>query len=561
MSSSIIALAANRLRRSAEINQFPPANFDFFTDFSGGLLPNSLTGREVEPPSPAGVVSWQQPSAARFVQTVVTPPGTSHALAFVYPATAEGVDSNVEQNLLLGQMVGGAGRYFGMEFDVLFPENFTYREPGTPNKFFQFWEQYYSNTCTVGITLLADSDGAGIVQPFITGYSPEYGFYGLGQCNPKVFPLPAGERLIAPVGATAGAITPGVWSKIRYLVKFSSSAEALDGTVKIWVDGDLFMTAGPNNIWSYDVAGPNPPTREPKIGRGYLMGYSNSGFDEETSFYWANLRIVDYDPGWTPIYENDFNSGSLTPTWEGVTEYAPNTLYWQPNHGGQVNATNPISGSHSLNFIFPVSADGADSNEEQRFRLPRDCTGGFGMEWDQRISSNFFLRDQTDPSGTTSKWWQLWQGEYTDYSNHTTVGCSFRRSGEGNQVEIMAVVTDTGCTVCNANYTSPSSFGRVLIDPDTPANGIIKPGQVHNIKWRVKFSSGPTENDGLWELLVDDVVFATFTGALYSPASRGSPIPSLRFGYLMGYTNAGYNQVTTWTWDNLKMYNTTERWW
>lgn len=275
-----------------------PEGFEFFTDFSGGLLPESLTGREVEPPNPAGVVSWQGPSTSRFVQTEVTPPGTSHALAFVYPATADGVDSNVEQNVLLGQLIGGAGRHFGIEFDVLFPENFTLRESGAPTKFFQFWEQFYSNTCTVGITLRAEADGSATMQPFITGDAPEYGFYGLGQANPQTYHRPVGNRFVAPLGTDPAAITPGVWSKVRHLVKFSSSSTATDGTVKTFVDGNLFMSCGPTNIWSYDAAGPNPPTREPKIGRGYLMGYSNSGFDEETRIHWANLRIVDFDPGW-----------------------------------------------------------------------------------------------------------------------------------------------------------------------------------------------------------------------------------------------------------------------
>lgn len=277
-------------------------NFDFFTDFSAGLTPQSETGRETEPPIPSGVVSWQGAGSDRYVQSDFKPPTADQALLFVFPATPDpSTDSNVEQNLLLGRMIGGANRHFGLSFDFLVDSNFTLRDPGNPTKLFQFWEQFYSNTCTCGITLRAEGDGSCIVQPFITGSHPNGGspFYGLGQANPKVFPSVYGERFIAPLSTARGAVLPGTSANIKYLTKFSSSATATDGWVKLWVDDVLFMEAGPQNIWSFDVAGPNPPVREPKIGRGYLMGYSNSGYLQQTRFAWSRVRIVDFNPGWT----------------------------------------------------------------------------------------------------------------------------------------------------------------------------------------------------------------------------------------------------------------------
>jgi hypothetical protein len=192
--------------------------------------------------------------------------------------------------------------------------------------------------------------------------------------------------------------------------------------------------------------------------------------------------------------------------------------------------------------------------------LPIQCFDGFGMEWDQRISSNFFLRNNSSESSTT-KWFQFWQGNREDYGEIFAVGASFRRQYLSNRVELMAVNTSAGCLVCNAAYSSPSPYGITLIGPDTPANGAIKPGQVHNIKWRVKFSSTDVAADGLWEMLIDNVLFATYTGAVYSYAGVGSPVPNIATGYLMGYCNPGYAAETVWTWDNLKFYNTTTRWW
>lgn len=262
------------------------------------------------------------------------------------------------------------------------------------------------------------------------------------------------------------------------------------------------------------------------------------------------------------IYSDTFESapsGALQSAWtagdgpSGAT--LPNgTFYYLTNHGGQVLTANPITGSKSLNFVYPAVADDVDQNQEQRLILPVDAAGGFGMEWDQRISSNFVLRDQT--GGTTSKWFQFWRNDHSDYSSsgsNFAVGASFRRSGVGNQVELMVVVTEETCFICNLAYV-------LLIDPDTPANAPLKPGQVHNIKWYIKYASSAAASDGTWEMLVDGaVVYSNTAMKLWPYANDGTP--TVRSGYLMGYTNAGYSAETTWTWDNLKFYNQSTRWW
>jgi hypothetical protein len=262
------------------------------------------------------------------------------------------------------------------------------------------------------------------------------------------------------------------------------------------------------------------------------------------------LYSEDFEARPTGVLQSAWTTGDAPP---GVT--APDgNFYWLQNHGGTVSTTSPLSGTKSLDFFHVGVPNDTDQNREQRLTLPVNCTLGFGMEWDQRVPSNFVLRDQV--GGTTSKWFQFWRNNHSDYSasgSNFGIGASFRRSGVGNQVELMVVVTDTGCFTCNAAFV-------LLIDPDTPTNAPIRPGQVHNIKWRVRYSSGPSVSDGLYELLVDNaVVYQNNALALWTFANDGPP--SVRSGYLMGYTNAGYAADTTWTWDNIKFYHQSTRWW
>lgn len=254
------------------------------------------------------------------------------------------------------------------------------------------------------------------------------------------------------------------------------------------------------------------------------------------------------------IYSHDFEDGAFPS--QGAVIQSPLTS------DIRVTTTNPISGTRSLEFFLIEKPPGVFNWQEHNLALPK-CYGGFGMEFDIRFGENYVLRG--DPANSTTKWFQFWQQtdanaaldprERTDYDFILSVGASIRRNGVGNQIEMMAVVTDNGCLTCNNGYA-------LLMDPDTPANAPVKPGQVHNIKWRVVFSSALGVSDGLYELLVDGVVVYQNTALnLWTHAGRGSTPPFVSWGYLMGFMNPGVGVDTIVQWDNLKMYNTTTRWW
>lgn len=184
-----------------------------------------------------------------------------------------------------------------------------------------------------------------------------------------------------------------------------------------------------------------------------------------------------------------------------------------------------------------------------------------------RFSSNYRLRAGPTGENNTTKFFQFWQQTdanaalyprvSTDYTSGIfSTGASIRRSGVGNQIELMAVVTSpTGGAASNIGYA-------LLMDPDTPANGPIKPGQFHNIKWRAIYSTAQGVEDGFYEFLVDNsVVYSSPLFAFYPPDAFGPPTPFVSWGYLMGFSNNGFGVDTNVGWYNLKMYNQTTRWW
>jgi hypothetical protein len=242
------------------------------------------------------------------------------------------------------------------------------------------------------------------------------------------------------------------------------------------------------------------------------------------------------------------------------------TFYWLTNHGGDVTTTAPLSGTKSLDMVYPAVANDVDSGTEQRFILPQLCTGGFGMEWDQRISSNFFLRSQA--GGTTSKWFQMWR---SGYSTSFTIGASFRRAGGANvdKVEMMPIITNNnGAGIAggpNDLEVYPSASSRILISPLSVTGspvGILVPGQTQRIRFWVRYSSAFNVFDGRYEIWVDDTLFVYADCEIWPHviSEGGGATPGIQYGYVMGYTNAGYDAATTWTWDNLKFYSGATRW-
>ena len=139
---------------------------------------------------------------------------------------------------------------------------------GENNKFVVFWSgPYQGYGTTIGISTWANS-GRDVFYPTIgSNQGLEAGQHGLPSVAPQ------------------DDSTLGRWVKINIHCK-TATAMNNDGILQMWEDDVIKMDNKALPIY-------------PKDGllnaftEGYLMGYANSGFDQTTYCYWADVKISD----------------------------------------------------------------------------------------------------------------------------------------------------------------------------------------------------------------------------------------------------------------------------
>ncbi len=103
------------------------------------------------------------------------------------------------------------------------------------------------------------------------------------------------------------------------------------------------------------------------------------------------------------VFCDDFETGDLSQTGNGFT--------WDPPYRTAVVAEQPKDGSYSLRFEWGEDADGEDSTAEQRFKLG----GNYDELWvryDVLIPGNYFHRPQSGGPQNNKGFLYLWSGDY-----------------------------------------------------------------------------------------------------------------------------------------------------
>lgn len=219
------------------------------------------------------------------VSTLNPYPGDSHSLAFTYPAKPDGADATAEQRFTIG--VPGHPEIW-LEYWFHLPVNFAHRPQTGPvnNKFLRVWGGDYGGS---QLGYLGNNPKAGASYDPRGAGSWLYGQWGdhdnllfTGQDRPHWDPA-------WNPGGTSGAIPFGAWSQIRYHFELASAEDAGDGSYELTVDGT-------SKIHKVDLDFYGDNTND--LRWGYLMGWSNSGFDETTTIHVARFKIWSQDPGW-----------------------------------------------------------------------------------------------------------------------------------------------------------------------------------------------------------------------------------------------------------------------
>ena len=249
----------------------------FFSDnFSNGQKNNSN-----------GVV-WSS-TGTRVSVSAINPrtPG-GYSLRHRYGPDVLGNDSSAEQRFNLGRYVSS----LWAEYYLYVPSNFSHRNDAPQNnKFLLFWRDIYSDPNTWRLGWEYTTTTATTPNSRIRGYSSRWDFNYQTDSGPNYSPTGQSSIFISP----SGPLIPGNWHRIRTHVQAASNSGASDGIQKMWIDDTLYFSITNGRFWNYET-GAQPA--DCLLKNGYFLGWSNSGFAEETIFQISDVKFYDTNPGW-----------------------------------------------------------------------------------------------------------------------------------------------------------------------------------------------------------------------------------------------------------------------
>jgi hypothetical protein len=220
----------------------------------------------------------------------------SHSLKFSYRGKSDPcTDASVEQRFWLPQLTE-----VWIEYMFFVPTNFNHRKPAgcksnaANQKFFRIWgpdEKGYANgNPKAGASLDPIKDSSG-------NYSGESKLYMQWEDEGGL------KHNVAMAGQEPGSTwwpaftfdgrnnsaKVGTWIKVQMHYKLSSSPTASNGMIELWINGVMRVSLTARD-W-YGSAGNY-------LAAGYLLGWANVSYDEDTDFFIDDFRVLTSNPGW-----------------------------------------------------------------------------------------------------------------------------------------------------------------------------------------------------------------------------------------------------------------------
>jgi hypothetical protein len=227
----------------------------FLDDFESGDFGASAKG-----------FSWSSPNRTAVRQDQAH--SGTHALRFRFPEADPASDSHAEQRFRLPQVPE-----LRIDYWLYVPDNYIHRAPSTGpsnNKFFRLWNGDWSLT----IELARSADGGSGFRRFLSESETCSG----GRHWPTTQ-----DGVGGVIGrSAAAAMRPGTWNHVDIRYRASSSCSDR-GRVEVRLNGRLRHALD----WEFWADGPGGGVPS----SGYLLGWANSGFDEETLFWVDDFRV------------------------------------------------------------------------------------------------------------------------------------------------------------------------------------------------------------------------------------------------------------------------------
>lgn len=233
----------------------------------------------------------------------------------------------------------------------------------------------------------------------------------------------------------------------------------------------------------------------------------------------ASLLAADF------TYTNDFEAGTLSGT--GTSSFS-----WWYGNSTSVSQERAYSGSHSLRFFYEGGADGKDSFAEQRFRYAD--TDELRISYKLFVPTNFYHRRQS--GSANNKFMFLWSGDYGTVASNQSFGFEYWPTSDGNSVLSHHLGPDNE----DWGHKRPTS-NYILSTADR--------GKWIDFEVYVKLASAEGVADGIIEVKKNGQRYFRVEN-LANYASQGN---FLNQGYLLGWSNSGFDQNTVFYLDDLKI--------
>jgi len=451
------------------------------------------------------------------VETTVKRTG-SYSAEFLYPGTASGSYTNTELFFDVTNSAGTAPSEVWFEWYHYVPTNFTMRSDGYNwnNKLFAIWAEDYSTSGDVQMVFeFAGSGSTTEVRALMmtgTGDAANVAAYKTG----------------SPVFTTAMA---GTWVRMRIHLKVGTAAGNFDGVAELWRDEELIYRA--TDLDWYYTGGAN------YLRQGYLMGNANTGYDNDTYFYIDDFKVYTTDPGWNvvPLFADSFETGDLSLSYNGVSWSAPNDT--------SVVASNARTGTSALQFYFQGVPTGTDWSAEQRWSMPQ--TTEVWVEYYLKVPSNYVHRDEPDTQH--HKLWAIWGYDYALSGRPKVVAEWWRTSDSISYWRFLYNPSGSGTS-------QQLEVGTQAVG--VPANSWDMPlGDYSQVRIHADMGT-PDVANGVYQVWINGVQILNRSDLLMIDSV--DPYQYFSAGYLMGYTNGGYDNDTYFYVDDFKIYTTNPNW-
>jgi len=278
--------------------------------------------------------------------------------------------------------------------------------------------------------------------------------------------------------------------------------------------------------------------------------------------YWTNCAVgnVPASGPFTTLFEDDFSTGDISKhndyfRWGGEGDIKPvGTL-----SNKVVDVTGPTGSTvKALEYNYGIF-------QEVRFHLTESVNQVIAsadadtnvqynevwIEFDMFVPSNYTHRNTNGSSGATYNnkgFLSLWQDEYS-VNAHCQGQIEWWPKPDGNS----EMTLNVGGHKRNYDYVHPD-YVSTEFNADAAAAFVLPSdrGQWRNYRFRMYAGSAHLAGDGVFEFYVDNELKARMIDINYQRNPSASDPLGFNKGYMLGYHNSGYADLTTFYITNFK---------